>query len=248
AYESEGLRNPELCEGFTERLGDVHRILPCRVRAVPRVPGTGEAFGAPIVEASATAGHRAPARIVESSRFSVGYRNSGCAKALGPDPEDGMPQGLLTTYVGVVYPWQCDQVGHMNVASYVGKFDEATWQLFAHLGMDGSYFRERLGGMGAVEQRITYVREVHPGDCVQVVSGISEVRTRVLTYRHDMTESASGEPVASCSITAVHIDPATRRASALPERVFRRASSLLEQGRRTDTRPPPGTGDDDANV
>lgn len=31
----------------------------------------------------------------------------------------------LVTYVGTVYPWQCDHVGHMNVMWYVGKFDEA---------------------------------------------------------------------------------------------------------------------------
>ncbi len=54
----------------------------------------------------------------------------------------------LVTYTGVVYPWQCDQVGHMNVAFYVSKFDEATWQFFTHIGMDGSYFRDKVGGHG----------------------------------------------------------------------------------------------------
>ena len=33
---------------------------------------------------------------------------------------------MLKTYVGAVYPWQCDQVGHMNVAFYVARFDEGT--------------------------------------------------------------------------------------------------------------------------
>ena len=35
------------------------------------------------------------------------------------------------TYRGTVYPWQCDHVGHMNIMWYVGKFDEANWNLFA---------------------------------------------------------------------------------------------------------------------
>ena len=38
------------------------------------------------------------------------------------------------TYRGTVYPWQCDHVGHMNIMWYVGKFDEANWNLFARLG------------------------------------------------------------------------------------------------------------------
>ena len=32
--------------------------------------------------------------------------------------------GLPITYRGVVYPWQCDHMGHMNVMWYAGKFDE----------------------------------------------------------------------------------------------------------------------------
>ena len=47
------------------------------------------------------------------------------------------PDGLVETYRGTVYPWHCDHMGHMNVMWYVGKFDEATWNLFALLGLSG---------------------------------------------------------------------------------------------------------------
>ncbi len=40
------------------------------------------------------------------------------------------------TYRGTVYPWHCDHIGHMNVMWYVGKFDEASWNMFARLGLD----------------------------------------------------------------------------------------------------------------
>jgi acyl-CoA thioester hydrolase len=55
----------------------------------------------------------------------------------------------VTTYKGCVYPWQCDHVGHMNVMWYVGKFDEATWNLFATLGLRPSYLRGENPGMAA---------------------------------------------------------------------------------------------------
>ncbi|MGH2754086.1 MAG: acyl-CoA thioesterase [Actinomycetota bacterium] len=134
---------------------------------------------------------------------------------------------MLTTYVGSVYPWQCDQVGHMNVAFYVTKFDEATWQFFAHIGMDGAYFRAGRGGMGAVEQHLTYRRELHPGDCVQVASEVIEVTPKSITFRHHMTESTTGEPVATCTITAVHIETSARRSAPLPDDVRARASALI---------------------
>jgi acyl-CoA thioester hydrolase len=37
-------------------------------------------------------------------------------------------------YRGVVKAEHCDHMGHMNVMWYVGKFDEASWQLFAAKG------------------------------------------------------------------------------------------------------------------
>ena len=49
--------------------------------------------------------------------------------------------GMIETYRGAVYPWHCDHMGHMNVMWYVGKFDEATWNLFAHLGLTAAFLR-----------------------------------------------------------------------------------------------------------
>ena len=72
----------------------------------------------------------------------------------------------MITYRGVVYPWHCDHMGHMNVMWYVGKFDEATWQLFSAIGITPDYVRTSGRGMAAVEQRIAYRREVRAGDVV----------------------------------------------------------------------------------
>src|SRR6201992_4505538 len=63
------------------------------------------------------------------------------------------------TYRGTVYPWHCDHMGHMNVMWYVGKFDEATWQLFSAIGITPDYLRTSGRGMAAVDQRISYRRE-----------------------------------------------------------------------------------------
>ena len=57
------------------------------------------------------------------------------------------------TYKGCVYPWQCDQIGHMNIMWYVGKFDEANWNHLARVGLTPSYLRTEERGM-AVELAI----------------------------------------------------------------------------------------------
>ena len=90
---------------------------------------------------------------------------------------------LIDTYRGAVYPWHCDHMGHMNVMWYVGKFDEATWQFFALLGLTPEFLRRNRRGMAAVEQRIAYQRELYAGDVITVGTGALEVRDRLTRPR-----------------------------------------------------------------
>jgi len=80
------------------------------------------------------------------------------------------------TYKGCVYPWQCDQIGHMNIMWYVGKFDEANWNHLARVGLTPSYLRTEERGMAAVQQNITYKRELLAGEIVEIRSRFLEVR------------------------------------------------------------------------
>jgi acyl-CoA thioester hydrolase len=135
--------------------------------------------------------------------------------------------GLVETYRGAVYPWHCDHMGHMNVMWYVGKFDEATWNFFALLGLAPRLLREHRRGMAAIEQRTAYQRELHAGDVVAVRSGALEVREKTLRFVHEMRNAETGEVVAVTMLTAVHLDTAHRRASALPDDVRARARERM---------------------
>src|SRR5215813_3794237 len=74
----------------------------------------------------------------------------------------------IVTYRGTIYPWHCDHMGHMNVMWYVGKFDEATWQLLASVGLSSTRLRQEGIGMVAVEQHIEYKRELVAGDLITI--------------------------------------------------------------------------------
>lgn len=129
------------------------------------------------------------------------------------------------TYLGTVYPWHCDHMGHMNVMWYVGKFDEAVWSLLARLGLTPAYLRESGRGMAAVEQSIRYQREVHAGDVVQVHSRIVEQRDKALVVEHVMTDAASGAVAATMRLVAVHLDTSRRRAVAFEPAVAQAIAS-----------------------
>jgi len=136
----------------------------------------------------------------------------------------------METYRGIVYPWHCDHMGHMNVMWYTGKFDEATWALFSALGVTPSYMREQSRGMVAVEQKIAYQRELLAGDLVLVRSRLLEVREKVIRFQHEMIKVETGELAATSDLTGVHIDRTTRRACALPADVIARAGEFLVSG------------------
>jgi acyl-CoA thioester hydrolase len=110
------------------------------------------------------------------------------------------------TYRGTVYPWQCDHVGHMNIMWYVGKFDEANWNMFARLGLTPSYLRQSGRGMAGVQQNISYKRELFAGDIVEVTSRLLELREKSIRFLHEMRNAETGELAATCEITAVHLD------------------------------------------
>ena len=132
---------------------------------------------------------------------------------------------LLITARSVVYPWQCDHMGHMNVMWYTGKFDEATWQLMAHIGLTPSYLRDNKRGLAAVQQETTYKRELVAGDLVVIRSGFLEFREKVVRFYHEMINVETNEIAATTTLTGVHLDSETRKSCPF-------SSEILDAGRR----------------
>jgi acyl-CoA thioester hydrolase len=135
--------------------------------------------------------------------------------------------GFVETYRGAVYPWHCDHMGHMNVMWYVGKFDEATWNLFSALGVTPAYLRENERAMAAVQQNLSYKRELISGDVIAVRSGMLEMRDKVAKFVHEMRQAQTGEISAVCVLTAVHMDSKARKSTAFPADVIARGKTML---------------------
>src|SRR5664279_6003127 len=115
----------------------------------------------------------------------------------------------------------------MNIMWYVGKFDEANWNLFARVGLTPTYLRQSGCGMAGVQQNISYVSELMAGDIVEVKSVLLEVRDRSIRFRHEMRNAETGAVAASCEITAVHLDRQARKAIAFPAAVRNIAATQL---------------------
>ena len=134
---------------------------------------------------------------------------------------------MIETYRGAVYPWHCDHMGHMNVMWYVGKFDEATWNLFSEVGITPAFLKDKQRAMAAVQQNITYKRELLSGDVVAVRSGMLEMRDKVAKFVHEMRHAQTGELSAVCVLTADHMDGQARKSTIFPADFIARGKTML---------------------
>jgi acyl-CoA thioester hydrolase len=133
----------------------------------------------------------------------------------------------LVTYRGAVYPRDCDHIGHMNVASYGVKFDEANWVLFCEIGLTPTYLRGERYGMAGVQQNISYKQELFAGDVIEIRSQMLEVAEKRLCFRHEMRKIEDGSVVAISELVAVHLDKQGHKACPMPDAVRRSAAALV---------------------
>lgn len=133
----------------------------------------------------------------------------------------------MTTFRGVVYSSYLDHMGHMNVQYYVHLFDQATWILFDQAGLSRSYFSETGRGMAAMEQHITYRREVFAGTVITITTRVLTVADKTVRFLHTMHDPQG--IVSTSEILAAHFDRTAHKAAPFPQEA-RTAFLLLKTG------------------
>jgi acyl-CoA thioester hydrolase len=121
------------------------------------------------------------------------------------------------THRGCVYPSECDHMNHLNVAAYVNKFDQASWNFFADLGLTREFLDSNGIGLAAVQQNIAYQRELRPGDVLTIRSTLIELAGKKIRFRHEMTNGATGDVTAVAELLTLCIDTGSRKSRAFPE-------------------------------
>ena len=130
------------------------------------------------------------------------------------------------TYRGVVYPWSIDHVGHMNVASYTARFDEATWHFLGALGLTPTYMKENGRSAVAADQRTQYKREVLSGALLHITTELRELGRKSIRFTHTMYDTSTGEVVATTELVGVYFDLVGRVSVDLPSVVREKAKEL----------------------
>lgn len=110
-----------------------------------------------------------------------------------------------------------DGNGHLNVRHYLGILDDAEWILFDEFGAGNQASEAGIGGMFALEQYLTYRREVLVGDEVAVHVRLLDRNAKLLHLVSYLVNLTRCEVAASMEALEGYVDYGTRRLSPFPE-------------------------------
>jgi acyl-CoA thioester hydrolase len=82
--------------------------------------------------------------------------------------------------------------------------------------------------MAAVQQTITYKRELLAGDIVEVRSRLLEIRDKSIRFLHEMRNAETGEIAAICEFVGVHMDRQARKSTPFAPAIRDVAEKHLE--------------------
>lgn len=122
----------------------------------------------------------------------------------------------IETFRGVVYPWHCDQMGHMNVQHYVGMFDQGSFHLFSAAGFNWSQSQEKKQGFADVKHEIEFKAEQPSGSLIAIQGGITRIGNSSLAMFQKMINTETGEVAATTEITTVYFDLVARKSMPIP--------------------------------
>ena len=128
---------------------------------------------------------------------------------------------------GVVFPWNCDHFGHMNVRWYAHHFDDAGFHLWTVAGVNHSDLRAK--GMALVVARTTidYIHELVAGELLVIRSGFIRVGNRSLTHFARMLNADTGTLCATQETTEVFFDPKARKSAPMPDYIRDKVAARL---------------------
>ena len=94
----------------------------------------------------------------------------------------------IETFRGVVYPWFCDFMGHMNTQFYCTLFDGASLHFLAQIAKR-SELDARACGWVDLRQVIEYKHEVRSGELLLIRTQLTKIGNSSLGFVHEMRDT-----------------------------------------------------------
>lgn len=122
----------------------------------------------------------------------------------------------MECYRGVVYPWHCDHLGHMNVQHYTGMFDQAAFHLQHVLGLSPKALAEQGETAVDAQHTVRFLDEQLAGSLVVVDGALTKIGTKSFTCTYRMRNVESGVVAATTEIVSVYFSTRDRSSMEIP--------------------------------
>jgi acyl-CoA thioester hydrolase len=133
----------------------------------------------------------------------------------------------IETFRGVVYPWFCDFMGHMNTQFYCTLFDGATLHFLAHLAKR-SELDARGCGWVDLRQVLEYKHEVRSGELLLIRTQLTKIGNSSLGFQHEMRDTEQEILRATSEHVVALFSLAQRKSTPLDDTTRQRATELLD--------------------
>ena len=133
----------------------------------------------------------------------------------------------METCRGVVYPWHCDQLGHMNVQHYVGHFDIAAFHFLAELGFRSDGKGDTGITLVDAQHTIQFKKEQRLGALFKIESALLKVGTKSVVAMHRLRNIETSIIGATTEIIAVCFDLSTRSSIPIPDETRERLKAYI---------------------
>tara|TARA_R110000868_G_scaffold80407_1_gene228507 strand:+ start:2495 stop:3007 length:513 start_codon:yes stop_codon:yes gene_type:complete len=121
-----------------------------------------------------------------------------------------------------------DLNGHMNMAYYHLLFDESLDVAFTGLGIGWEYTKQGVGSCFTAEVHVCYLDELKEGAPVRVTYQLLDWDAKRIHIFGHMYHAETGVLAATSEQMCIHVDMASRRASAFPAEAQAKIVKLMD--------------------
>ena len=132
------------------------------------------------------------------------------------------------SFRSIVDPSDCDFLGHMNVSRYFAACSDGVCAIQSELGLTAQDMREgRRLSFAVVNAQSDFLKECHAGDSIWLETGVEQVGTKSMTFRHTLFRAPDNDKVFTTRFKCVLLDLEQRRAVEVPDDIRQKAQVFV---------------------
>lgn len=127
-----------------------------------------------------------------------------------------------------IKPEWIDYNGHLNMSYYMVLFDQCVDAAFEEFGLGPAYAEGNQASFYTLEVHVTYLRELHVEDKVNVTLQVLDYDAKRTHYFEQMHHAGEGYLAATMECICMHVDLASKRGCPFPDEVLVRIAAMYE--------------------